>query len=52
MTKEECKSKLKHQLKICRQLKEVGMHAAAASSRNKAQILLLAYKRRSHKESR
>jgi hypothetical protein len=45
MTKEECKTKLKHQLKIGRQLQEVGMFAAATASRTKAQILLHAYKR-------
>jgi hypothetical protein len=45
MTKEECKTKVKHQLKIRRRLQEVGLYTAATESRNKAQILLQAYKR-------
>jgi hypothetical protein len=45
MTKEECKAKLKHQLKIGRRLQEAGMYTAATASRTKAQILLHAYKR-------
>ena len=45
MTKVECKSKLKRQLVIGRQLKKTGLYEAATESRNKAQILLLAYKR-------
>jgi|GEM_PF-1820993 len=45
MTKEECKMKLKHQLKIGRRLQEVGLYAAATASRNKAQTLLHTYKR-------
>lgn len=51
MTKEDCKKKVKHQLKICRRLEEVGMHTAAAASRNKARILLYAYKRHLQEES-
>jgi hypothetical protein len=51
MTKEECKTKLKHQLDICRRLKAVGMNTAATESRNKARILLHAYKRHLLEES-
>jgi len=51
MTKEECKTKLKHQLKIGRRLHEVGLYTAATTSRNKAQILLQAYKRHFMEES-
>jgi len=51
MTKEECKTKLKHQLRIGRRLQEVGMYTAAVASRNKAQILLHAYKRHFREES-
>jgi hypothetical protein len=45
MTKEECKTKLKHQLGIVRRLQEAGLYTAAIESRNKAQILLQVYKR-------
>ena len=51
MTKEECKTKLKHQLRIGRRLQEVGMYTAAVASRSKAQILLHAYKRHFREES-
>ena len=51
MTKEECKTKLKHQLKIGRRLQEVGLYTAATASRNKAQLLLHAYKRHFLEES-
>jgi hypothetical protein len=51
MTKEECKTKLKHQLKIGRRLQEVGLYMAATVSRKKAQILLHAYKRHFLEES-
>jgi hypothetical protein len=37
--------KLKQQLELGRRLKEAGLFAAAAESRNRAQILLQAYKR-------
>jgi len=45
MTKVECKTKLKHQIEIGRRLEKVGLYGAATESRNKAQILLLIYKR-------
>jgi hypothetical protein len=45
MTKEECKTELKHHLKMVRRLQEAGLYTAATASRNKAQILLHAYKR-------
>ena len=45
MTKTECMLKLKHQLELGRRLREAGLFAAAAESRNRAQILLQAYKR-------
>jgi hypothetical protein len=51
MTKEECKAKLKHQLKIGRKLQEVGLYMAATASRNKARIFLHAYKRHFLEES-
>jgi len=51
MTKEECKKKLKRQLKMGHRLQEVGMHAAATASRIKAQILLQSYKRHFMEES-
>jgi hypothetical protein len=51
MTKDECKTELKHQIKISRRLKEVGMYTAATASRKKAQILLHAYKLHLLKES-
>ena len=51
MTKDECKKKLKQQLKMGRRLHEVGMYTAATASRNKAQILLHAYKRQYLEES-
>ena len=51
MTKEECKIKLKHELEIGRRLREVGLYWAATESRNKAQILLQAYKRHFLEES-
>ena len=51
MTKAECKMKLKHELEIGRRLQEVGLHAAATESRNKAQTLLQAYKRNFREES-
>ena len=51
MTKEECKMKLKHELEISRRLQEVGLYRAATESRNKAQILLQAYKRHFLEES-
>lgn len=51
MTKDECRIKLKHQLKIGRRLQEVGLYTAATASRNKAQILLQAYKRHFLEES-
>ena len=51
MTKEECKMKLKHQLKIGRRLQEVGLYTAATASRNKAQTLLHTYKRHFMEES-
>ncbi len=44
MTKVECKRRLKHQLEIGRRLRKAGLYVAAADSRNRAQILLLAYK--------
>ena len=47
MTKAECKMKLKHQLEIGRRLQEAGLFAAAAESRNKAQVLLQVYKHHS-----
>jgi len=50
MTKEECKTKLKHQLKMGRRLQEVGMYTAATASRSKVQILLQAYKRHFQEE--
>jgi hypothetical protein len=37
--------KLKQQLELGRRLKEAGLFAAATESRNRAQILLQAYKR-------
>jgi hypothetical protein len=51
MTKAECKMKLIHQLEIGRRLEEVGLYTAAIESRNKAQILLQAYKRHFREES-
>lgn len=51
MTKAECKMKLKHQLEITHRLEEIGLHTAAFESRNKAQILLQAYKRHFLEES-
>jgi hypothetical protein len=45
MTKTECMLRLKQQLELGRRLKEAGLFAAAAESRNRAQILLQAYKR-------
>jgi hypothetical protein len=45
MTKAECKMKLKHQLELGRRLQKVGLHTAAAESRNKAHLLLQFYKR-------
>jgi hypothetical protein len=51
MTKEECKTELKHQLKMGRRLQEAGLYLAATVSRNKAQILLHAYKRHFMEES-
>lgn len=45
MTKTECMLKLKQQLELGRRLKEAGLFAAATESRNRAQILLQAYKR-------
>ena len=51
MTKEECKTRLKHQLRIRRRLIEAGMNSAAAESRDKARILLHAYKRHLLEES-
>lgn len=51
MTKEECKMKLKHELEVGRRLQEVGLYWAATESRNKAQILLHAYKRHFLEES-
>ena len=50
MTKGECKQKLLHQLEIGRRLEEVGLYTAAIESRNKAQILLRAYKRHFREE--
>ena len=37
--------KLKQQLELGRRLKEAGLFTAAAESRNRAQVLLQAYKR-------
>jgi hypothetical protein len=51
MTKEECRTELKHQLKMGRRLREVGLYTAAFASRNKAQILLQSYKRHLLEES-
>ena len=51
MTKEECKTKLKHQLKIGHRLQEVGLYTAATASRNKAWILFHTYKRHFLEES-
>lgn len=45
MTKEECMTELRHQLKIVHRLQDVGLDAAAIASRNKAWILLHSYKR-------
>ena len=45
MTKAECKLKLKLQLELGRRLQKVGLHSAAAESRNKAHLLLQIYKR-------
>jgi hypothetical protein len=45
MTKRECMLKLKQQLELGRRLKEAGLFTAAVESRNRAQVLLQAYKR-------
>jgi hypothetical protein len=50
MTRDECKLKLLHQLVIGRRLEEAGLYTAAIESRNRAQILLHAYKRHFHEE--
>jgi len=51
MTKEECRTELRHQLRIVHRLQEVGLDAAAFASRNKAWILLHSYKRHLREES-
>jgi len=51
MTKEECKTELKHQLKMARRLQEAGLYTASIASRNKARILLYSFKRHLMEES-
>ena len=51
MTKDECKTELRHQLKIVHRLQEAGLDTAAIASRNKAWILFYSYKRHLREES-